>query len=101
MTESIEQLEERKRRMELEASIANMQRKEKAYELASRVPGLLAKAGVAFVYFLAFCGTLSAFFWFQSLSRSYPKGELLAQAIFFWAPLLGLYFWRRHKATRR
>jgi len=91
MTESIEQLEERKRRLELETAIARMERKEKAVAMASTfaaiAPAVLARLLYIAAVLLAFCGLISGFYWVKSLSSSYPKSDLLAQAIVFCAPL--------------
>jgi len=104
MTESIEQLEERKRRLELETAIASMERKEKAVALASTVaagaPAFLAKLGYIAAVLLAACGLLSGFYWVESRSFTNPKGELLAQAILFLIPLAAIHVRRVLKSKK-
>lgn len=102
MSESIEQLEERKRRLELETAIARMERKEKAVAIASTVaagaPAFLIRLVYIAAALLAVGGLFSGFYWFKSLSSSYPNGELLAQAIVFCIPLAVIHVRRMLKS---
>lgn len=104
MTESIEQLEERKRRLELETAIARMERQEKAAALAStlaaRAPVFIGRLVYAAAILLAVGGLFSGFYWLKSLSSIYPKGDLLAQAIVFCLPLAVIHVRRALKSRR-
>lgn len=94
MTESIERLEERKRRLELETAIARMERQERAMNVLSRIPSIARRIGAVVILAL---GAIGAILLVRGLLFQ-PHGvraeaNLIAGAIYLF-PLVTVLLWK-------
>lgn len=94
MSESIEQLEERKRRLELETAIAKMERQEKAMNLLSRIPSIARRIAAVVILALGAIGAilLTRGLLFQP-HRVRAEDNLISGAIYLF-PLVAVLLWK-------
>lgn len=96
MPDTIEQLEEKKRRLELEAAIASLERKKETIRVISKTPAILSKVLYLLAVILAAIGStmflLGIAYELDGLRA--PPRDLLIGALLC-TPLAALLFWRR------
>lgn len=95
MPETIEQLEEKKRRLELEAAIASLERKKETIRVISKTPAILSKVLYLLAVILAAIGsTMFLLGIAYELDGLRAPRDLLIGALLC-TPLAALLFWRR------
>jgi len=100
MQDTIEALEDKKRRLELEQAIARLERKARASAFLSKLPARLYKALFAISALLAAAGT---YVFLRGLlnegSRPWAS-EIMVAGTAYWIPLLILCVWHHLRAKR-
>lgn len=97
MPDTIEQLEEKKRRLELEAAIANLERKKEAIRVISKTPAVIFKMAYLLILLLAVVGSTMFFLGIASEINGFraPKDWLVGALLC--TPLGALLLWRNAK----